>query len=180
MKWFCEYRKQGHHFHSQRTPRCKIESAAVIGITDYWFNSWRPRYTGKTRVYSRMYFHPSAGSSDSWSSGTSCVSSWHVRLSGNRFAATHHDVRRHVAAQSIAELCVMTSRGVTSRRLFTCGFKWVSCVWSVSAPASSVSRTSKRMLEYGTPTSYPEFKHILESSFSVFVVFGDYHSFSIT
>ena len=51
-------------------------------------------------------------------------------LSGDRFADTHHDDRRHVIAHSRGELCVMTSRGVTPRRLFATGLRlmmWNSC-----------------------------------------------------
>ena len=91
-----------------------------------------------------------------------------MRLSGNRLDAKHHGVRRRVASQLIAEQLVLTSRGVTSKRLRTSGFEYVPSMCNVTESANKVESTSKHVCISRTLTPCPVPKRMLKEH-----AFGD-------
>ena len=92
----------------------------------------------------RIWLHPSADCSDA-TSNVSSDSSWHVRLSCDRFTDTHPDVCWHVTQHSVA-LCVVTCCAVTSKRLLLILMKSVCWLCDVMTLLSSVCSTVRQML----------------------------------
>ena len=93
---------------------------------------------------SRKYLHPSTVSNDV-SFDASSDSSWHVPSPVCRFADTHHDVSRHVAAHLVAELRVMTSRGATAKRLPVSAFMSISFCCDATTLSLNIISASKQV-----------------------------------